>query len=86
MMLNPEFRRYCWLELTPHRLIAAPVIAGLILALVAASSEYSTHALAMTGRDRVRLFLRRPPRGLSWRRALATRRRGTTATATERAP
>ena len=49
MKLNPEFRRYCWLELTPHRLIAAPVIAGLILALVAASSHYSTEALAMTG-------------------------------------
>ncbi len=49
MKLNPEFRRYCWLELTPHRLIAAPAIAGLILALVAASSHYSTAALAMTG-------------------------------------
>lgn len=49
MKFNPEFRRYCWLELTPHRLIAAPVIAGLILALVAASSHYSTEALAMTG-------------------------------------
>ena len=46
MTLNAEFRRYCWLELTPHRLIAAPLIAGLILALVAASSNQSAEALA----------------------------------------
>lgn len=47
--LNPELRRYCWLELTPHRLIAAPVIAGLILALVAAVSNQSPAALASAG-------------------------------------
>ena len=46
MTLNPELRRYCWLELTPHRLIAAPVIAALILALVAAVSNQSLAALA----------------------------------------
>ena len=28
MKLNPEFRRYCWLELTPHRLIAAVSLTG----------------------------------------------------------
>ena len=49
MTLNAEFRRYCWLELTPHRLIAAPLIAGLILALVAASSNQSAEALATAG-------------------------------------
>ena len=47
--LNPELRRYCWLELTPHRLIAAPVIAGLVLALVAAVSNQSPAALASAG-------------------------------------
>ena len=49
MLLNPELRRYCWLELTPHRLIAAPVIAGLILALVGASSNNPQEALATAG-------------------------------------
>ncbi len=47
MVLNPEFRRYCWLELTPHRLIAAPLIAGLILVLVGAAG--STDALSTAG-------------------------------------
>jgi hypothetical protein len=31
---NPEFKRNLWLELTPHRLIAAPVILALLLPLV----------------------------------------------------
>ena len=32
--LNPEFRRNLWLELTPHRLLAMPLLLGLVLALV----------------------------------------------------
>lgn len=50
MNLNPEFRRYCWLELTPHRLIAVPVIIGLIMILIGASSTSQTaEALAVAG-------------------------------------
>ena len=26
--MNPEFKRYLWLEMTLHRLIATPVILG----------------------------------------------------------
>ena len=33
MTLNPELRRNLWLELTPQRLIAMPVVLGLIFAL-----------------------------------------------------
>jgi hypothetical protein len=32
-MLNPEFRRYLWTELSPHRLIAMPVVLGALFAL-----------------------------------------------------
>jgi hypothetical protein len=49
MALNPELRRYCWLELTPHRLIATPLIIGLIVALVAATTDAPAEPLAMTG-------------------------------------
>lgn len=36
--MNPELRRNLWLEFSPHRLIAAPVVIALVLALVAAAS------------------------------------------------
>ena len=49
MTLNPELRRYCWLELTPHRLIATPLIIGLIVALVAATTDAPAEPLAITG-------------------------------------
>lgn len=39
MISNPEFRRNLWLELTPHRLISAPVFLALILILAASSDE-----------------------------------------------
>ena len=32
--LNPEFRRNLWLELSPHRLIAAPIVVGLVLTVL----------------------------------------------------
>lgn len=32
-MENPEFRRQVWLELTPHRLVAMPLVLGLLFAL-----------------------------------------------------
>jgi hypothetical protein len=39
MISNPEFRRNLWLELTPHRLISAPVFLALVLALAASSDD-----------------------------------------------
>jgi hypothetical protein len=38
-MSNPEFRRNLWLEFSLHRLIAAPVVIGLVLLLVATASK-----------------------------------------------
>lgn len=38
MMRNPELQRHLWLELTPHRLVAMPVVLALIF-LLAASLE-----------------------------------------------
>ncbi|MEW6691063.1 MAG: hypothetical protein AB1452_18455, partial [Pseudomonadota bacterium] len=37
--MNPEFRRNLWLELTPHRLVAMPLLLVLVLALVYAASD-----------------------------------------------
>jgi len=37
--MNPELRRNLWLELTPHRLIAAPVVLLLVLLLVSSRDE-----------------------------------------------
>ncbi len=36
---NPELRRNLWLELSPHRLIAAPLVIALCAALIAAASQ-----------------------------------------------
>ncbi len=36
MTLNPELRRYLWLELSPGRLVLMPVVLGLVLSLIAA--------------------------------------------------
>ena len=33
MMGSPEFRRNLWLEFTPHRLIAMPVLLGAVFLL-----------------------------------------------------
>lgn len=45
--LNPEFRRNLWLELTPHRLLAMPILLGLVLALVyVASAEHKVEGVA----------------------------------------
>lgn len=49
MALNPELRRYCWLELTPHRLIATPIIIALITALVSIPGGVETESLANLG-------------------------------------
>ena len=35
MMQNPELRRNLWLEITPHRLVGAPLAIALLLALIA---------------------------------------------------
>lgn len=40
---NPELRRYGWLEFSPHRLIAMPVVLGLIL-FIALQPEGDNHA------------------------------------------
>lgn len=48
MTLNPEFRRYLTLELTPHRLVAVPLILGLIFATAWAID--GAEATAWTGR------------------------------------
>ena len=39
MIDNPEFRRNLWLELTPHRLVATPVILLLLLTLLVTRGE-----------------------------------------------
>lgn len=39
-MMNPEFQRNLWLELTPHRLIAVPLIAILLLFLALALQDW----------------------------------------------
>jgi len=44
--MNPEFNRNLWLELTPHRLIAMPVLLVLVLALVYAVSEDKMSSVA----------------------------------------
>ena len=36
--MNPEFRRNLWLELSTHRLLAAPLVIALITALIVAAS------------------------------------------------
>ena len=45
-MFNPEFRRYVWLELSRHRLIAVPLLVGVIVLVVLASSETASEILA----------------------------------------
>ena len=37
--LNPELRRNLWLELSLHRLVAAPLVIALCAALIAAASK-----------------------------------------------
>ena len=45
--MNPEFRRNLWLELTPHRLIAMPLLLVLVLALVYAASTDKRESVAV---------------------------------------
>lgn len=40
MTLNPEFQRNLWLELTPHRRVAMPIILGAVFLLVYLSSGH----------------------------------------------
>jgi hypothetical protein len=42
--MNPEFRRNLWLELTVHRMVAMPVVLGLVFALVYAASDADPRA------------------------------------------
>lgn len=46
--LNPEFRRNLWLELTPHRLIAMPLLLALVVALVYVASAEKMEGVATT--------------------------------------
>jgi hypothetical protein len=46
--VNPEFRRNLWLELTPHRLLAMPLLLGLVLALVYVLSADKNESVAAT--------------------------------------
>jgi hypothetical protein len=39
-MINPEFQRNFWLELTPHRLLAVPLISALLLTLGLALNDW----------------------------------------------
>ena len=41
--LNPEFQRNLWLELSLHRLIAAPIIVGLVLAVLWSHTSDALH-------------------------------------------
>jgi hypothetical protein len=45
--VNPEFRRNLWLELTPHRLVAMPLLLVLVLALVYAASDDKMTSVAV---------------------------------------
>lgn len=46
MIANPEFKRLTWLELTPHRLLALPVMLALIFTLLALGAEHPYPAVA----------------------------------------
>jgi hypothetical protein len=47
--MNPELRRHLWLEFSPHRLVATPVLIVLVALLVLALSEgYELRPLAIT--------------------------------------
>ncbi len=48
MSLNPEFQRNLWLQLSLQRLIAAPVVIGLLFALALYSESYTGERLAGT--------------------------------------
>lgn len=48
MNLNPEFQRNLWLQLSLQRLIAAPVVIGLLFALALYSETYTGERLAGT--------------------------------------
>ena len=48
-MMNPELRRNLWLEITPHRLLAMPVVLGLaFLALSAINRENAIETVSWT--------------------------------------
>ena len=48
MHRNPEFQRNLWLEITPHRLIATPLIFGGLYYLILFFGEHGDQALLMT--------------------------------------
>ena len=48
MRRNPEFQRNLWLEITPHRLIATPLIIGAVYYLILFSEDHNESALLTT--------------------------------------
>ncbi|MES2943078.1 MAG: hypothetical protein V4772_09450, partial [Pseudomonadota bacterium] len=49
-MINPELRRNLWLEITPHRLLAMPLVLLLVfLTVFAVADENKTEALSWAG-------------------------------------
>jgi hypothetical protein len=48
MRRNPEFLRNIWLEITPHRLVATPLIMGAIYYLILFSGDHNESGLLMT--------------------------------------
>lgn len=48
MRRNPEFQRNLWLEITPHRLIATPLIMGAVYYLILFSGDNNESILLMT--------------------------------------
>ncbi|MCH6581196.1 MAG: hypothetical protein IH802_12665, partial [Nitrospinae bacterium] len=48
MHRNPEFQRNFWLEITPHRLIATPLIFGGFYYLILFFGEHGDQALLLT--------------------------------------
>ena len=48
-MFNPEFRRYVWLELTRHRLIAVPALLAVIGVVVVAAAPHPSEFFIYSG-------------------------------------
>ncbi len=46
--MNPELQRYLWLEMTPHRLVATPIVLAALFGLVHLTSDGAPAALAVT--------------------------------------
>ena len=46
MKLNPELRRYAWLELTVHRLVAVPLVIAALATLLVLAADRPAEPLA----------------------------------------